>query len=49
MAKRVTIKQVGYNYYEVRVGGVPKYTANGRIVAERQANLLRKKQGKRVR
>lgn len=45
---RITIKQKGYNDYEIRVGGVPKYMAHGRLTAERQANILRKKMGKRV-
>ena len=47
--KRVTIAKIGYNWYEVRFGGVPKVRANSRTSAKRKANLIRKKLGRRIR
>ncbi len=45
---RVTIRPVGnLNWYEICIGGKPVRKANGKINAERQANLIRRKQGKR--
>ena len=42
--KKVTIASVGnLNQYEVRVGGVKKVSATGKLNAERQANIIRKK------
>lgn len=47
--KKITIAQVGYNYYDVRIGGVPVMRSMGKINAERQANILRKTVGRRTR
>jgi len=47
--KKVTIVRIGsLNQYEIRVGGVPKISATGKLNAERRANILRKKMGRRT-
>ena len=46
---RVTIRSVGnLNWYDICVGGTPIRKAQGKINAERQANIVRKEQGKSV-
>ena len=45
---RVTKRHIGDgNWYEICIDGKPVRKANGEINAERQANLIRRKQGKR--
>ena len=44
---RVTIRSVGnLNWYDICIGGTPIRKAQGKINAEKQANIVRKEQGK---
>lgn len=45
---RVTIKRIGLNSFGVFVGGKKRVVSQGKINATRQANIIRKKQGKRT-
>ena len=45
---RVTKRHIGDgNWYEICIDGKPVRRANGKINAERQANIIRRKQEKR--